>query len=129
VRELLLAMIARYGKHLRAPRVAEAIAAKFPALRISKSAIRAFLRRWHRENASLSEAINNPDRWKGKYRIKIAKADEAIVRLNQEWQIDGTPGDVMLISDDIERRSLHLDIAGGVEPLRGSTSAHLKLLK
>ena len=127
VRELLLAMIARYGKHLRAPRVAEAIAAKFPALRISKSAIRVFLRRWHRENASLSEAINNPDRWKGKYRIKIAKADEAIVRLNQEWQIDGTPGDVMLISDNIQGRSPHLDIAGGVEPLRGSTSAHLKL--
>src|SRR5229473_3110158 len=127
VRELLLAMIARYGKHLRAPRIAEAIAAKFPALRISKSAIRVFLRRWHRENASLSEAINNPDRWKGKYRIKIAKADEAIVRLNQEWQIDGTPGDVMLISDNIQGRSPHLDIAGGVEPLRGSTSAHLKL--
>jgi len=96
-RELVLAMVAHFGKHLRATRVAEALRAKFPDTQLpSATTIRAFIRKWHRANASLSEAMHNPDRWKGKYRVKIADADEATVRLNQEWQIDGTPGDVML---------------------------------
>jgi hypothetical protein len=36
--------------------------------------------------------MHNPNRWKGAHRMKLADADEAIMRLNPERQIDGTPG-------------------------------------
>ncbi|HXR24603.1 MAG TPA: hypothetical protein VN742_04515, partial [Candidatus Binataceae bacterium] len=49
---------------------------------------------------------------KGAHRMKLADADEAVMRLNQEWQIDGTPGDVIL-----------LDRAGGAEQVVRQWSA------
>jgi putative transposase len=97
-REVVLAMITRYGKHLRAPRVLEALRAKFPGSEIpSASTIRKFIRLWHEAHPSLSLAIHNPDKWKSKFRVKVADADSDITRLNQEWQIDGTPGDVLCV--------------------------------
>ena len=97
-REVVLAMVTRYAKHLRAPRVLEALRAKFPASEIpSASTIRKFIRIWHESHPSLSLALHNPDRWKGKYRVKVADADSEIMRLNQELQIDGTPGDIFLV--------------------------------
>lgn len=97
MRDLVLAMLTHFGAHLRIPRVVEALAAKFPDLPTpSNGAVRRFVAGWRRENPSLALAVHNPDRWKGRYRVKIADAGEDIVRLNQEWQIDGTPADVML---------------------------------
>ncbi len=97
MREVVLGMIAQWPTHLRAPRVVEALRARFPRETIpAASTVRAFIQRWHREHPSVALAMRNPDRWKSTHRVKVAAAAAQICRLNQEWQIDGTPGDILL---------------------------------
>jgi len=113
MREVALAMLAQFGEQLRLPRIREALHARFPDRPTpSIGAIGRFIRGWRAANPSLALALHNPDRWKGAHRMKLADADEAVMRLNQEWQIDGTPGDVIL-----------LDRAGGAEQVVRQWSA------
>ena len=39
---------------------------------------------------------NNPDEWRSKYQAAIGNASQHITRLNQVWEIDSTPTDIML---------------------------------
>ncbi|MBI1214522.1 MAG: DDE-type integrase/transposase/recombinase [Alphaproteobacteria bacterium] len=60
--------------------------------------IRAFERYiegWKRDNPELLERAVNPDGWKNKYMLALGKADADIHRLNQRWEIDASPMDVM----------------------------------
>jgi len=63
----------------------------------SKRAVQRWLSSFRRENAELITAIANPDGWKNKYMTAYGSADEDVVRLNQRWEGDATPGDVMLL--------------------------------
>lgn len=51
---------------------------------------------WKSKNAQTFMAITNPDQWKNKYKAAFGSSDENIVALNQLWELDGTPADVML---------------------------------
>jgi putative transposase len=98
VADLVIAMLTHFGMRLQVPRVVEAIAARFPDVKTpSRGAVKRFIRGWRAANPSLALALHNPDRWKGSHRIKIADAGADIVRLNQRWEIDPTPGDIELI--------------------------------
>lgn len=60
--------------------------------------IRAFERYvqgWKKDNPMLYERALNPDGWKGKYMLALGKNDGEIVRLNQRWEIDASPMDVL----------------------------------
>lgn len=52
--------------------------------------------RWKQENAELYACLSNPDHWKNKYMIGWGDASAHILRLNQVWEFDSTPADVML---------------------------------
>jgi putative transposase len=109
MREVALAMLAQFGEQLRLPRIREALRARFPDRPTpSIGAIGRFIRRWRAANPSLTLAMHNPDRWKGAHRMKLADADEAVTRLNQEWQIDGTPGDVLVLDHTGSTRRCHI---------------------
>ena len=63
-------------------------------------AVTRFCNAWKEKNAELFTAATNPDEWKNKYMVAFGDADEHIVRLNQQWQMDATPADWMLTDDD-----------------------------
>lgn len=42
-------------------------------------------------------AVTNPDAWKNNYLSSLGKLDEDVLRLNQRWEMDGTPADWELI--------------------------------
>ncbi|MFP4004982.1 MAG: DDE-type integrase/transposase/recombinase, partial [Alphaproteobacteria bacterium] len=57
------------------------------------------LQRWatsyRRDNAGQLLALQNPDAWKGRYQPAFGSHSEKVTRLNQIWEIDATPADVM----------------------------------
>lgn len=55
-----------------------------------------YVSKYKKEHAQELMLMTNPDKWRGKYQLAVGKADEYIVRLNQEWQIDSTIADIML---------------------------------
>lgn len=59
-------------------------------------AVRRFVKRWLEMNASLHLFMTNPDEWKNKHMFAFGSASEAVVRLNQLWEADSTPGDILL---------------------------------
>ena len=48
------------------------------------------------KNAQLFTAVTNPDQWKNKYMAAFGDASEAATGLNQLWEFDSTPADLML---------------------------------
>ena len=42
-------------------------------------------------------AVTNPDKWKNNHLSALGKQDEDVLRLNQRWEMDGTPADWMLV--------------------------------
>jgi putative transposase len=109
MREVALAMLAQFGAQLRLPRIREALRARFPERPTpSIGAIGRFIRRWRATNPSLTLALHDPDRWKGAHRMKLADAGAAVTGLNQEWQIDGTPGDVLVLDHTGSTRRWHI---------------------
>jgi hypothetical protein len=97
LRDFIIAMVVR-TPHARATQVMEAMRARFRAEipLPSMSALKSWLRAWRRENEQTLTALASPDKWKGKYMVAFGSMSEGVVRLNQRWEEDSTPGDVML---------------------------------
>ncbi len=76
-------------------KVADALAARNMAADVS--VIRRFVKHWLQKNASLHLYMTNPDAWKNKHMLAYGDASEAVIRLNQIWEMDSTPGDVLLV--------------------------------
>lgn len=55
-----------------------------------------FIQNWKGKNKQLYMALVNPDAWRSKYCAASGDAAAGIIRLNQRWEIDSTPGDVLL---------------------------------
>lgn len=62
-----------------------------------ESSVRRWVIKWKKENACLFLWRCNPDEWKNKYQLAVGDASEQIERLNQRWEFDSTPTDVMLV--------------------------------
>ena len=85
--------------HIQPKHAAEFLAARYAdsGLRLpGLSAVRRWIERWKAENHELFTRLRNPDEWKSRYESAIGDASAHIVRLNQEWQADSTPADVLL---------------------------------
>ncbi|MCX7366798.1 MAG: DDE-type integrase/transposase/recombinase [Alphaproteobacteria bacterium] len=94
--------------HQTAERFAEFLAIEFPmgvpdgdGLLMPRPGARAvgrFLHRWKSDplNRQTLVMLSDPDRWKSHYRFAGGNASAGIVRLNQRWQIDASPADVLL---------------------------------
>ena len=82
---------------ITAKKLLAAVEARFSGLEIpSIWAINRYVIKWKRENAERYLFLTNPDAWKNKYMFAIGDASESIVALNQRWEADSTPGDIML---------------------------------
>jgi len=56
-----------------------------------------FIARWKNENRTALLKITNPDRFKGSAKFSGTNMNVHVVRLNQLWEIDASPSDVMTI--------------------------------
>ena len=96
IRDLIVAMIHERPHYIESPgRIYEGVKARCNGASPSLKQVQRFVKRFAAEHGPELLAIANPDAYKSRHRLAIADAGADIVRPNQEWQIDGTPGDVM----------------------------------
>lgn len=98
LRDFIIGFLVR-TPHARATAIMEGIAARFGGGAIELPVMRSLERwiaDWRDENAQTLTALANPDAWKGKYMVAFGSQSEGVVRLNQRWELDSTPADVML---------------------------------
>ena len=90
----LEALLYEFGDHLTATHAHRTLIARLgwaPAL----STVREWIARWRDENARDLSAVTNPDRHRSRRKPAGGDADANIERLNQLWELDSTPADVM----------------------------------
>jgi len=107
VRAFLLAEITRQpniaGRKLR-----NLVAAQFPALaNVSQRSVERMAARIKREDHVVITAMTNPGKFKGSYRLAGEKTAANISRINELWEIDASPADVLLVDG---RYSIYLCI-------------------
>lgn len=96
LREFLLGMLRDYP-HTSSTLLMRGLKARFKADVIpSKRALQRWLSGWKAEHQQLFLAVRNPDAWRSKYRAAGGDAGEMVERLNQRWELDSTPADVIL---------------------------------
>ncbi|MDP1980507.1 transposase family protein [Undibacterium sp.] len=59
-----------------------------------------FCNAWKTKNEEFFMASTNPDEWKNKRMVAFGDASEGVERLNQRWEMDSTPADWMLKTED-----------------------------
>jgi putative transposase len=103
LREFVTAMLVNFP-HSRATQVMQAVkarlAADIDAGEIQLPSIKSLERwigQWRQENKQTLSALENPDAWKNKYMVAYGSQSESITRLNQRWELDSSPADVMFI--------------------------------
>lgn len=64
------------------------------------SAIRRFRERWQAENAGVRTALMAPDKWKNEQMLAFGDASGDVTHPNYRWEVDSTPGDVLLLDDE-----------------------------
>lgn len=83
--------------HAGAAAIIQALRARFETERLpSYRSLQRWLGEWKRDNAQVLTAIRDPDAWRSKYQAAAGSASADVVRLNQRWELDSTPADVML---------------------------------
>lgn len=84
--------------HIKFKRVKDAIDARFDGRADLPSihATRRYANKWCEENKGLLLYLANPDQWRNQQMFAFGNASEQITALNQLWEMDGTPSDVML---------------------------------
>ena len=97
MREFIVASIA-HNPRVRAPWLLEGLKVRFPNDRIaSLGALQKFIRDWKRQNHSVNLRISDPAGWRNKHMLAIGDADANITRVNQLWEVDGTPNDAYVL--------------------------------
>ncbi len=98
VHDLVVGMIAA-TPHTSAKHVMRALRARFkgePGRVPSYRTVQRFMANWKASNAQLFAALGNPDAWRSKYMAAGGDAAEAVTALNGLWEMDSSPGDVLL---------------------------------
>lgn len=91
--------------HISNKMMMRAIRASFSSTRHpSYATVCRYINEWKEKNAALFTAITNPDAYKDKYMVAHGSRSEHVTGLNQLWEFDSTPVDVLLDGDDNTRR-------------------------
>lgn len=86
--------------HIRPPRIQEYIAAMRLSGReelpeIGVKTVERWLKRWIADHQAEYLQMTNPDRFKNECMVAAGDADEKITELNQLWEMDSTPADLI----------------------------------
>ena len=85
--------------HARASYLLEGMRARFADSAIALPSLRSLERwmaDWKRANAQTFAYVSNPDAWRNQYMVAHGSRSADVLRLNQRWELDSTPADVML---------------------------------
>lgn len=93
--EFIVGMIAGHP-NVRASQILDALSARFKAEVPSLRSIQRFVKKWRSDHPALAVHLKNPDEYRARYRLSLGDASESIKALNQVWELDATPGDIML---------------------------------
>lgn len=95
--DFIIGMIVDFP-HVHHEQIREGMSVRFPGEYIPHvQTIGRFVDYWKEENPSRYLLLSNPDKHKNKYQFAAGKADEYITRLNQVWEADSTPADILCI--------------------------------
>ncbi|RLA24913.1 MAG: hypothetical protein DRQ62_04055 [Gammaproteobacteria bacterium] len=98
LKQFSLGMIREYP-HISSALMHRAMQERFSDSELSlpgKRALERWVNNWKKENHDAYLATVNPDEWKNKRMLAFGDAAAHVLRLNQEWQLDGTPADILL---------------------------------
>lgn len=100
LKDFILSMITDFP-HISGKQIHRAMTARFfNAVHVdvpSRRSVERYVEQWKRGNAQIFTAIKNPDEYKNTFMTAFGLANEKIKRLNQRWEFDSTPADIMLI--------------------------------
>ncbi|MDH5524479.1 MAG: Mu transposase C-terminal domain-containing protein [Desulfobulbaceae bacterium] len=82
--------------HISLIKIGDAMAARFNGQTPHISSVRRYVKAWTAKHGSLLLYMSNPDAWKNKHQFALGDASEQVERLNQVWEFDSTPADIML---------------------------------
>ncbi|MGB8414422.1 MAG: DDE-type integrase/transposase/recombinase [Candidatus Binatus sp.] len=100
MREHIIAQIAHNPK-VNAPWLLKGIEVRFPNDRIPDlRSVERFIRDWKRQNASLFLKIEDPAGWRNKHMLAIGETAANVTRVNQLWEIDGSPADCYVLGTE-----------------------------
>ncbi|CAA0111477.1 Uncharacterised protein [BD1-7 clade bacterium] len=98
LKEYILGMIVD-KPHIKMVTLNKAIRAEFAGTTtqlVSVATLERWVNRWKEANRPLYTSLVNPDEWKNKYMDAQGSASEDVIALNQRWEFDSTPADLML---------------------------------
>ncbi len=85
--------------HIKMTTLGKALRAEFAGQDITLPSERRlcdWVNQWKADNIQVYTAVTNPDAWKNKYMDAQGSASEHVTALNQLWEFDSTPADLML---------------------------------
>lgn len=82
--------------HLTATRLADAIEAEHGRV-VAHRTVQRWMTGWRAENAGILLHVSNPDAHRSKRMAAFGSQSEGVTQMNQRWEIDATPADVMLL--------------------------------
>lgn len=84
--------------HLTADHIRDIIAARFAPEKLpSIRSFQRFMSRWSAQNSAAVAKLTNPDGYRNSIRFSGTRAYSHIRRLNELWEIDASPADVLLL--------------------------------
>ncbi len=99
VAEFAVSMLVSHP-HAGSAHIMQALRARFGAdaeVKLpSARALQRWMNAWRQDNRQVHTALTNPDAFKNKFMAAFGSQSSDIERVNQRWELDSTPGDVML---------------------------------
>ena len=97
MRDLVVSMI-EGSAHVKAHHIVDALEVRFPGPQIPVArTVQVFMARYRREHRRELLMLQNPDAAKSRYKPAFGDACEDVTALNQRWELDSSPADVMCI--------------------------------
>lgn len=95
LKEFIVAQI-QQRPHINAMHVMRLIRSKFSKCTLpGYRTVQRFIVNYLDENAVIHTALTNPDKHKSKFQVAFGSASDGIIDVNQLWELDSTPADVM----------------------------------
>ena len=76
--------------------------------KVPKRTVQRWMATFKEENAAHLLSLHDPDKHKSKYQAAFGSMSEGVVALNQLWEIDATPADVMTLEADGSHRRMNI---------------------
>lgn len=96
LRNFVMSMLSSHP-HCDCKHIMRGLQARYPEAKLpGRRALQRWVGAWKEANQQLHTAKSNPDKWRSRYKAAGGNASAEVMRLNQRWEIDSTPGDVML---------------------------------